>query len=189
MINYLKDFTLNNRMKQESGKEMNDTYDTFFIENIKNIENNNTDNKKNKDEVFEAQFTLAMIQAGYDSLNDITINNIKEILDSPEYSSDYRLNKLKSDFEKTIKIWGYSDEIDSEELLDLYYKIESLKQRREMGEKDDLNFMFIKTLQRALRIKKIIETMKPHIYERYKKYYGYFEYIIKWIYEVKKEYV
>jgi hypothetical protein len=29
--------------------------------------------------LFEPQFTLAMIQAGYDSLNDVTINNIKDI--------------------------------------------------------------------------------------------------------------
>lgn len=164
-------------MKKGGRKEMNDIGetigDTFFISEV-----------KEKDEVFEVQFSLAMIQAGYDSLNDVTINNIKEILDSPEYSSDYRINSLKSDFEKTIKIWGYGDEIDSEELLDLYNKIELLKSLKES--KYDLNFMFIKTLQRALRIKKIIETMNPYIYQRYKKYYGYFDYIIKWIYEVRK---
>lgn len=88
-------------MKKGGRKEMNDIGetigDTFFISEV-----------KEKDEVFEAQFSLAMIQAGYDSLNDVTINNIKEILDSPEYSSDYRINSLKSDFEKTIKIWGFN---------------------------------------------------------------------------------
>ena len=131
------------------------------------------------DLIFEAQFSLDMVEAGQDSLNDVTIGNITDIIKSTKYSSDYRINSLKSKFEKTLQIWGYGNEIDSEELLDLYYKIESFKEIR-----DELSFIFIKTVKRSLRIKKIVESLKlmnKYSYQRYKKYYGYFDYIINWV--------
>lgn len=138
-----------------------------------------SDITKQIDIVFECQFALAMIQDGYDSLNDDIIDLIRHILNSSEYKYDSRIKTLKKDFEKTIKIWGYGNDIDSEEILDLYNKIQNYTNYN--SNKDNKSdYIYIKTLQRALRIKKIVESMSLITYQKYKKYHSYFDHINKW---------
>lgn len=137
-----------------------------------NIYIDQNESKNEKDLIFECQFSLSMIKDGYDSLTNETIENIKYVIKYYQY--DPRIESIKSEFEKTIKIWGYendANDIDQEEIIDLYYKIELLK----MGNMD--NITYIKTLQRALIVKKI----NKELYKRYGEYTLYINYIIDWI--------
>lgn len=137
----------------------------------------------NKDLIFECQFSLSLIKDGYESMNDTIISDIKYILECPQHKSDPRINNLKSEFKNIIKIWGYGGEIDSDEIIDLYHKIEQQRISRYY------DVFFTKILQRALILEKLVNSMSTHTYQKYKKYHSYFENIISWIYEVKNKYI
>lgn len=132
------------------------------------------------DTVFECEFALAMVRAGYDVLSESLLDNIRYILTSAEHKSDPRISRLTKEYENAIRLFGYVsyiDYMDEDEIFDLCKKI-YFYEKNGIGKKDCI---YMKTLQRALVIQKNVRVMDHNIYNKFIKYHKNFEYINRWI--------
>ena len=150
-----------------------------------------------KDNIFECEFKLALVQSGYDNLDTDIIDHYNHIVTSDLYKYDNRIDKLKKEFEKTLIIWGYkTGEYNGEynrefkeniyefkeEIKDLYKLISFYKKNKNLLQENPL--IHIKLIQRCIFIKKVFDKFNymdtfihTHNYIKYNKYYNR---IIKW---------
>jgi hypothetical protein len=109
------------------------------------------------DLLFECEFSLAMINAGYDSINDTIINKVYHILSSNEYKEDPRTFRVIREYEKTLSLYGYSgNNIDMDELRDVYKKIKTYIKNINKAR----DFTYIKTIQRGLMVLNMNKRLK-----------------------------
>lgn len=133
------------------------------------------------DDIFEYEFSLAMANNGYSSLNDTIIKDIENILTYKQLSlsqeiSDKSLDRLHRLYKETIMLWGYDGikGIDIDEVVDICKRISLY----ESNPADISDLIYIKTVNRASIINRYIETIDC---QKYKKYYKHFEYITLWL--------
>jgi hypothetical protein len=134
---------------------------------------------ENYDLVFECELSLAMVNAGYESINEIIVNRVHHILTSYEYKEDPRIFKIMKEYEKTISLYGYNVHVghvgnflEMDEVMDIYRKLKFYNNNNNRCK----DFMYIKTVQRALILTKVNKNISNK----------YIDYINRWLSKLSK---